>query len=105
MRTPQEIAREALGRLPSMSISADATSYLMALREISALPETVSPHEPVPFALPVNELRSIPVVRVDSAENCGISVRLWVGDLDYHVSPPYAAAWLRLFGLEKEASK
>lgn len=115
MRSAQEIAREELAnrRLSEMGGDARAAAYFRALSEIAALPSSPAS---APFALPVSSFESVRVTSVEAVSHSsaveggailtryredGVAV-----DSRNHVRPPYAAAWLSLFGVpEKEASK
>lgn len=112
-KTAQEIAREALAAQAKETWADEAAAYFNALSEIAALPSSPAS---APFALPVSSFESVRVTSVEAVSHSsaveggailtryredGVAV-----DSRNHVRPPYAAAWLSLFGVpEKEASK
>lgn len=104
-KTAQEIAREALAAQAKETWADDAAAYFNALSEIAALPDSA------PFALPVNEKESVRVTAVVSVwrmsdESAAIRTCPTNDEASMFAKPPYAAAWLSLFGVpEKEAGK
>lgn len=105
MKTAQEVARDVIHR---MALERDSEvrsqEYGRALVLIAAIP---SP----PFALPVDAKESVRVSAVVSVwrmsdETVAIRTCPTSDEASVFAKPPYAAAWLALFGVpSKEASK